>query len=219
VVGFSNVTRVIGLTGGIGTGKSTVARMLASLGAVVVDADAIVHRLQSAGSPVLAEIAAAFGAELLDSDGALDRARLADLVFRDPAARQRLNELIHPKVGIEMMRETEAARRAGAPLVVLDIPLLFEGRRSGRGQAAKLPFDATALAYCPEALQIERTVARDGCTRAEVERRLAAQLPIEEKRALADFVVDNSGSPAETERQVRELYAKLTDAAPIRTAP
>ena len=213
------MTRVVGLTGGIGTGKSTVARMLASLGAVVVDADAIVHRLQSAGSPVLAEIAAAFGAELLDSNGALDRARLADLVFRDPAARQRLNELIHPKVGFEMMREAEAARRTGAPLVVLDIPLLFEGRRSGRGQAAKLPFDATVLAYCPEALQIERTLARDGCTRAEAERRLAAQLPIEEKRALADFVIDNSGSPAETERQVRELYAKLTDAEPVRPSP
>jgi len=213
------VTRVIGLTGGIGTGKSTVARMFASLGAVVIDADAIVHRLQSAGSPVLAEIAAAFGAELLDSNGALDRARLADLVFRDPAARQRLNELIHPKVGAEMMREMEAARRAGAPLVVLDIPLLFEGRRSGRGQAAKLPFDATVLVYCPEALQIERTVARDGCTRAEAENRVAAQLPIEEKRALADFVIDNSGSPAETERQVREIYAKLTDAEPVRTAP
>ena len=118
-----------------------------------------------------------------------------------------------------MMRETEAARRAAAPLVVLDIPLLFEGRRSGRGQAAKLPFDATVLAYCPEALQIERTVARDGCTRAELERRMAAQLPIEEKRALADFVIDNSGSPAETERKVRELYAKLTDAEPARTAP
>ena len=213
------MTRVVGLTGGIGTGKSTVARMIAALGAVVVDADAIVHRLQSPGSPVLAEIAAAFGAEVLDSRGALDRARLAELVFRDPAARQRLNDLIHPKVGIEMMRETAAARRAAAPLVVLDIPLLFEGRRSGRGQAAKLPFDATVLAYCPEALQIERTVARDGCTRAEVERRMAAQLPIEEKRALADFVIDNSGSPAETERQVRELYAKLTDAEPARTAP
>jgi len=213
------VTRVVGLTGGIGTGKSTVARMLAALGAVVVDADAIVHRLQSPGSPVLAEIAAAFGAEVLDSRGALDRARLAELVFRDPVARQRLNDLIHPRVGIEMMRETEAARRAAAPLVVLDIPLLFEGRRSGRGQAAKLPFDATVLAYCPEALQIERTVARDGCTRAELERRMAAQLPIEEKRALADFVIDNSGSPAETERKVRELYAKLTDAEPARTAP
>jgi dephospho-CoA kinase len=212
------VTRVVGLTGGIGTGKSTVARMLSALGAVVIDADAIVHRLQEPGSPALAEIAAAFGPEVLDAAGALDRARLAELVFRDPVARQRLNDLIHPKVGIEMLREMEDARRAAAPLVVLDIPLLFEGRRSGRGSAAKLAVDATVLAYCPRALQIERSLARDGCTRAEVERRVAAQLPIEEKRALADFVIDNSGSVAETERQVRDLYAKLTDAEPARTA-
>ena len=212
------MTRVVGLTGGIGSGKSTVARLLAELGAVVVDADAIVHRLQSPGSPVLAEIAAAFGSELLDASGALDRARLAELVFRDPAARQRLNDLIHPKVAVEMMREAEDARRAAAPLVVLDIPLLFEGRRGG-GHAAKLPFDATVLAYCPAALQIERTVARDGCTRAEVERRLAAQLPIEEKRALADFTIDNSGALGDTERQVRALYAKLTGDDAGRVAP
>ena len=212
------MTRVIGLTGGIGSGKSTVARLLAALGAVVIDADAVVHRLQAPGSPLLDEIAAAFGSELLDAGGALARARLAELVFRDPSARQRLNDLIHPKVAIEMARELELARRSGAPLVVLDIPLLFEGRKSGRGHAAKLPFDATVLAYCPSEMQIERTMARDGCARDEVERRLAAQLPIEEKRALADFVIDNSGSAAETERQVRDLYAKLTDAESPRTA-
>jgi len=102
---------------------------------------------------------------------------------------------------------------------VLDIPLLFEGRRSGRGQAARLPVDATVLAYCPEALQIERTLARDGGTRADVERRLAAQLPIEEKRALADFVIDNSGALTDTERQVRALYAKLTGDDADRLAP
>ena len=213
------MTRVIGLTGGIGTGKSTVARMLAALGAVVIDADAIVHRLQAPGSPVLAEIAAAFGTDVIDAAGALDRARLADVVFRDPVARQRLNDLIHPKVGVEMLRELEDARRAGVSLAVLDIPLLFEGRRSGRGQAARLPVDATVLAYCPEALQIERTLARDGGTRAEVERRLAAQLPIEEKRVLADFVIDNSGALTDTERQVRALYAKLTGDDADRLAP
>ena len=213
------MTRVVGLTGGIGTGKSTVANLLSALGATVIDADAIVHRLQARSSPVLAEIAAVFGPDVLDRDGALDRARLAELVFRDPSARQRLNDIIHPKVAVEMARELEAARRAGAALVVLDIPLLFEGRASGRGRAAKLPFDATLLVYCPAALQLERTLARDGCTRAEVERRIAAQLPIEEKRALADFVIDNSGSLAETERQVRDLYAKLTGGDALRTVP
>lgn len=207
------MTRVVGLTGGIGTGKSSVARQLAALGATVIDADAIVRRLQAPGAPALAEIVAAFGNGVLDAGGALDRARLADLVFRDPAARARLNAIIHPRVGAEMARELASAREADAPLVVLDIPLLFESRLAGRSGAASLPFDATLLVYCPREAQIERTMARDRATRAEVERRLDAQLPIEEKRALADYVIDNAGDPADTERQVRELFARLTGKA------
>lgn len=207
--GEERVTRVIGLTGGIGTGKSTVARMLADLGAVVIDADAIVHALQAAGSPALAEIVAAFGPGVLDARGELDRARLADVVFRDPAQRQRLDAIMHPRVGAEMARRAEAARRAQAPLVVLDIPLLFETRPRERA-AARAGFDATVLVHCPPAVQIERTVARDGCSRAEAERRVAAQMPIDEKRRLADHVIDNSGTVAETRRQVLALWRALT---------
>jgi len=203
------VTRVIGLSGGIGTGKSTVAGMLARLGAVVIDADAIVHELQAPGTPMLAELAAAFGAEVLRPDGSLDRARLGELVFRDPEARQRLGKLVHPAVGAEMRRRLDAAREAGVGLVVLDIPLLFEGRKAGTGSAALLGFDATVLVYAPEALQIERQLARDGHGPDEALRRVRSQMPIDEKRALADFVIDNSGSLAETERQVRELYERL----------
>ena len=202
------MTRVIGLTGGIGTGKSTVARLLAELGAVVIDADAIVHELQAPGSPALAEIAAALGSDVLDPAGALDRARVADRVFRDPALRQRLNAIMHPRVGAEMARRTDAARRAGAPLVVMDIPLLFETRPRDR-DAARGGSDATVLVYAAPSVQIDRTVARDGCTREEAERRIAAQLPIDEKRALADYVIDNGGALADTERQVRGLFAKL----------
>ncbi len=205
------MTRTIGLTGGIGTGKSTVARMLAAAGAAIIDADAIVHELQAPGSPMLAEIAAAFGPEVLDANGALDRARLADRVFRDPAERQRLNAIVHPGVGAEMARRSAAARSAGAPLIVLDIPLLFETRPRDR-DAARGGSDATVLVYAPPAVQIERTVARDGCTRAEAERRIAAQLPIDEKRALADYVIENGGELAETARQVRDLFAKLAGA-------
>jgi len=208
------VTRVVGLSGGIGTGKSTVSRMLAELGAVVVDADAIVHRLQAAGSPLLDEIAAAFGSDVLAAEGGLDRKRLADLVFRDPAARARLNAIVHPRVGVEMARELAAAREAGAPLVVLDIPLLFEGRAAGTGSASALGFDATVLVYAPRERQIERTLARDGGTREDIERRLAAQLPIDEKRALAEYVIDNAGSLDETERQVRALFERLAGDAP-----
>jgi dephospho-CoA kinase len=206
------VTKVVGLSGGIASGKSTVARIFEKLGAVVIDADAIVHELQAPGTPLLAEIAAAFGPAVIGPDGALDRGRLGEIVFRDPQARRRLGQIVHPKVGAEMARRLAAARAAGAQLVVLDIPLLFEGRKAGTGSAALLPFDATVLAYAPEALQIERQVAREGYGRDEAQRRVRAQMPIEQKRALADFVIDNSGSLAETERQVRELYLRLTGA-------
>jgi dephospho-CoA kinase len=203
---------VIGLTGGIGTGKSTVARLLADAGAVVIDADAIVHELQAPGSPMLAEIAAAFGPDVLDARGALDRARIADRVFRDAAERERLNAIVHPRVGAEMARRSAAARSAGAPLIVMDIPLLFESRPRDR-DAARRGNDATVLVYAPRETQIERTVARDGCTREEAKRRVAAQMPIDDKRALADYVIDNGGALADTERQVRELVATLRDGA------
>jgi dephospho-CoA kinase len=203
------VTRVLGLSGGIATGKSTVARIFEKLGAVVIDADAIVHELQAPGAPMLAEIAAAFGAELVGPDGALDRVGLGEIVFRDPEARRRLGAIVHPAVGAEMMRRLAAARAAGAQLVVLDIPLLFEGRKAGTGSAALLPFDATVLVYAPEQIQIERQLAREGYGREEALRRVRSQMPIEEKRALADFVIDNSGDLAETERQVQELFARL----------
>jgi dephospho-CoA kinase len=208
------VTRVVGLTGGIGTGKSTVARLLAQLGAVVIDADAIVHELQAPGTPLLARIAEAFGPGILRPDGALDRERLGKLVFSDPAARQRLNALVHPAVGAEMLRRLEAARASGAPLVVLDIPLLLEGRaRAGEPGRARTASDLAGeviVVYAREAQQIERQVARDGATREHALERVRAQLSIEEKRELADHVIDNSGTLADTERQVRELYAKLT---------
>jgi dephospho-CoA kinase len=163
------VTRLVALTGGIGTGKSTVARMFEELGATVLDADAIVRELQAPGAPVLDEIVAVFGPEVLDASGALDREALGAVVFRDAQARRRLEAIVHPRVGAEMARRVAAARAAGVPLVVLDIPLLFEVRRIG------------------------------------------AQLPIEEKRALADHVIDNTGPVEETERQVRQLVRLLGD--------
>ena len=203
------MTIVVGLSGGIGTGKSTVAALFAEQGAVVIDADAIVHELQAPGAPLLAEIAEAFGPEVICADGSLERERLGAIVFRDADARRRLGAIVHPKVGAEMARRLAAAREAGARLVVLDIPLLFEGRKAGTGSAALLGIDATVLAYAPEALQIERQIERDGSEADEALRRVRAQMPIEEKRALADFVIDNSESLAETARQVRELAARL----------
>jgi dephospho-CoA kinase len=204
------MTAVVGLSGGIGSGKSTVSRLFEKLGATVIDADAIVHELQAPGAPLLAALAEAFGPELIDASGALDRAALAERVFRDPAARARLQQIVHPPVVAEMMRRTRAAIAAGAPLVVLDIPLLFEGAKAGRGSAAAFRFDATIAVWATPEQQLERTVDRDGCSPEEARRRLDAQLPLDEKRALADYVIDNSGGIEETERQVRELFDRLT---------
>ena len=207
------MSELIGLTGGIGTGKSTVSAMLEKLGSTVLSADAIVHELQARGTPLLAEMAEAFGAEILDASGALDRKALAAIVFADKEALERLNRIVHPKVGAEMQQRIEAARAAGAPLIVLDIPLLFEGRNTGRGGAAEWSYDATVLVYAPAAVQLERTVERDGCTRQEAQRRIDAQLPIDEKRALADHVIENDGDLEATERQVEALHRRLTAGA------
>jgi dephospho-CoA kinase len=209
----ARVSVTIGLSGGIGSGKSTVARMFVELGATLVDADAIVHELQAPGTPLLAEIAAAFGPEMLDASGALDRDALGALVFRDAEARRRLEQLVHPKVGAEFARRVAEARANGARALLLDIPLLFEGRRRGTGSAAALSFDATVLVYAPPAEQIARQMARDGYSADEAARRVQAQMPIEEKKALADYVIDNSGSLEETRRQVREVFTRILAAA------
>jgi dephospho-CoA kinase len=207
------MTAIIGLTGGIGSGKSTVARLFEKLGAVLIDSDAIVHELQAPGAPLLEQIAEAFGRHLIDESGALDRKALGALVFRDEQMRLRLNALVHPAVGAETLRRVVAARDAGTSVVVIDIPLLFESRRSGRGGAALMDFQATVVVWVPEAVQVERTMARDACTREEALRRVRAQMPLSEKRALADYVIDNSGAPEDTERQVREVFDAIRAAA------
>jgi len=204
------MTKIVGLSGGIGSGKSTVSKMLEKLGAAVICADAIVHELQAPGAPMLDEIAEAFGADVIDAEGALDRQAVAAIVFRDADARARLGQIVHPPVIAEMWRRAAEAREARQALVALDIPLLFEGAKAGRGAAVAIPFDATICVWVPAALQLERTLARDGGPADDARRRIAAQLPIDEKRAMADHVIDNSGSLEETERQVGELFERLT---------
>jgi len=204
------MTCVVGLTGGIGSGKSTVGALLQALGATLIDADRIVHQLQAPGQPMLEELAVAFGRNILDASGALDRKALAEIAFNDAEARARLGNIIHPGVGAEMLRQVVSAREANAPLAVADIPLLFEGRRGGRDTAGMLGVEGVILAWVPVALQIDRTMARDACTREQAQARIDAQLPIDDKREWADYVIDNSGEPRETEKQVRDLYAELT---------
>lgn len=203
------MAKQIGLTGGIGSGKSSVSREFVRLGAALVDADAVVRELQAPGQSVLASIVEAFGEGILNSDGSLDRAALGTIVFDDAAARQRLGALTHGPVLALMAQRAVEASNEGYDLVVVDVPLLFEGRAAGRGSSAVLHYDQTVLVWVPVGIQIERTMARDGCSREEVQARIDAQLPIDTKRSMADHVIDNSGSPQATAEQVRVLFESL----------
>jgi len=199
---------LIGLTGGIGTGKSRVAELLRALGAAVECSDAIVRELQAPGGAGLAAIVETFGRDYLTPEGALDRPKLGKLVFADPSARAKLNLLIHPLVTRETQVRIAAHRARGVAVIVADIPLLLEGKKAGVGSGAVLPFDQIAVVYASEAQQLARVMARDSLTREDALARIGSQLSIEEKRALADVVIDNTGSWEATEKQTRELYAE-----------
>ena len=195
----------VALTGGIATGKSYVARRLRAAGVPVVDADLLAHEAVAPGTPGLGAIARRFGAGVLAADGALDRARLADIVFRDPAARRDLEAIVHPVVreGIDRFFD---GLPAGTPVAVADIPLLFE-----TGRAAE--YDAVVVAACPAGMQVSRIVARDGASREQALRRVAAQLPIDDKVRRADYVIDTSGSYADTDAAVDHVLTALQDRA------
>ena len=200
----------VGLTGTFGSGKSTVAEMFAHCGAAVIDADRIAHEVVEPGQPAFRRIAEEFGPEYIQSDGSLDRKRLADTVFASPERRQTLNEIVHPCVIEEMDRQVESLERgegtAGVPpMIVLNVPLLLE-----RGLTDGL--DKIVVVTISEDERLRRTKRRDGLTENEVVRRVAAQWPQDKKAALADAVVDNSGSLDETRRQVKTLYEKWIDA-------
>ena len=197
---------VIGLTGGIGTGKTRVSDLLRELGAAVVCSDEIVRQLQAPGGEILQRIAETFGSDYVLPSGELDRARLGALVFNDAAERQRLNDIVHPATGRETARQLALQREAATPVIVLDIPLLFEVRRPGTPAAH--PTDFVVLVYATEDMQRERIVARDELHADEAMARIKSQIPIEEKREQADVVIDNTGAWDATEKQVRELYAE-----------
>jgi len=197
---------VVALTGGIGSGKSTVARMLRELGAVVIDADEAARAVVEPGTPGFAEVVAAFG-EGYVKDGRLDRAALAELVFHDPDSLRRLNEITHPLVREWMAERQQEAEARGEPRVVLDIPLLFE---NGLQDA----FGTILLVYAPPETQVRRLVEGRGFTEADARARIAAQLPMEDKRGRATHVIDNSGSEAETRRQVEDAWRRISSGAP-----
>lgn len=195
---------VIGLTGGIGTGKTRVSDLLRELGAAIICSDQIVRELQAPGGAALAKIAETFGAEMILPSGELDRAKLGERVFNDSEARGKLNRIIHPAVGRETARQLESHRKAQVPVIVLDIPLLYEVRKPGT--AAAHPTDFVVVVYAPQSTQLERVMSRDGLSETEALARIGAQIPIDEKRELADVVIDNSGAWEAAEQSVRELY-------------
>lgn len=202
---------LIGLTGGIGTGKSRVAELLRALGAAVECSDLIVRELQAPGGAALEDIRREFGDEYLTADGLLDRAKLGALVFNDATARARLNAIVHPLVTAELERRAAAHKAAGARVVVVDIPLLLEGRKAGTGAGAVLPFDEIAVVYASEEQQVERVMARDHLARDAALARVRSQLPIEEKRSFPGVIaIDNSGSWETAEKQIRELWSLWT---------
>ncbi|HEY9324761.1 MAG TPA: dephospho-CoA kinase [Agromyces sp.] len=194
---------LIALTGGIASGKSTIAGRLAEHGAVIVDADAIVRDVQRPGSPVLAEIAAQFGADVLTSDGSLDRAALGARVFGDDDAVKRLNAIVHPAVRTESARRFAAAYAADPrAVVVYDVPLLAEARASD-------PWDLVVVAHAPADTRLQRMVTLRGMTETDAAARLSAQVSDDERLALADVVIDTTGTLDETARQVDDLWSGL----------
>ncbi len=193
---------ILGLTGGIASGKSTVSVMLRERGIPVIDADLIAREVVEPGQPAYDEIVLHFGRGVLLADGRLDRKRLGEIIFSDEAERRVLNSIVHPEVRKTMRERAEAAVRAGHPIVVLDIPLLFE---SGLQHMV----DKIVVVYAPFEVQLRRLMERDDLDESQAKKRLYAQWPIEEKKAQADYVIDNRGSREETEKQVDTLLFRL----------
>jgi dephospho-CoA kinase len=193
----------VGLTGGIASGKSTVAAMLVELGAVLIDGDALAREVVARGTPGLARVVEEFGSQLLTPEGDLDRAALGRIVFADESARRRLEAITHPLI-FERYAELEAAAPAGA-LVVHDIPLLAE---AGPDRAAT--FDAVIVVDVPTELQVERMVRDRGWTREEAESRIAAQASREDRLAIATYVIDNTGSLDDLRARVEAVFAALS---------
>ena len=199
---YSRPVLLVGLTGGIGSGKSTVSSLLAERGAVIIDADAIVRTLQQPGMPVFDAMVERFGPGIVAADGTLDRAAVAAIVFTDEQARKDLEGIVHPAVGAEMVRLL--GEQAGSDRVVIyDVPLLVESGKKGYGAVVVVDVD-------PE-VAVQRLVSSRGMDEADARNRIANQVPREERVAIADRVLDNSGTVDELAAQVDELWAWLVE--------
>ncbi|WP_018662541.1 dephospho-CoA kinase [Heyndrickxia acidiproducens] len=188
----------IGLTGGIASGKSTVSNMLKEKGFTIVDADVASRKVVEPGEQAYKQIVETFGTGILLASGSIDRKKLGALIFSNQKLRLQLNGIVHPEVRVWMAREIERAVAAGKNTVILDIPLLFEG-------GLTYMVERTILVYADEKLQLERLMNRSGFNESEASMRIASQMPLKEKLALADAVIDNNGSLAMTKRQLENI--------------
>jgi dephospho-CoA kinase len=193
---------VVGLTGGIAAGKSTVAEMFVGAGIPVICADELAHQAVRRGSPALDKIVSAFGPQVIDEAGGLDRVAMAEIVFNDETRRRTLESIIHPVVAAEMRKRTGELRLPGHEIVVVDVPLLYEAGWEGN-------FDSVIVVHVPAEVQESRLVIRDGVSQAEARSRLDAQIPIDEKKRRADIVIDNSGEEEKTREQVLGVVRSL----------
>jgi len=191
---------IIGLTGGIASGKSTIAQMLVERGALLVDADAVAREVVQPGEPALEAIASSFGQAVLNENGTLNRAALGDIVFKDKELLHKLEAITHPAIRETMQRRIKKyAESHPKKLVVADIPLLYETKQEHL-------YEGIMVVYVPVHIQCERLMERSGMTKDEAMRRIANQMDIEEKRKRADWVVDNSGSKQQSERQIEQFW-------------
>ena len=193
--------KVCGLTGGVGMGKTTTAQFLGELGVKVLDTDTVARQLVQPGEPALGEIRTAFGVEVIGNDGQLRRDELARIVFTDGLAREKLEQILHPRIRSVWLAQIDAWRREGLPLAVVVIPLLFETN-------AQTHFDKIICAACLPATQHERLLAR-GWTTSQITLRIAAQWPVEQKMARSDYVVWSEGEMESMARQVGLILARV----------
>ena len=196
---------ILGVTGNIASGKSSVCRQLARRGALVVDADQLAREVVEPGGPVLEQLVAAFGEDILKADGSLDRQCLGDLVFSDPSARERLNAIIHPAIAALSVTRLQELR-AAAPLIVYEAPLLFE-------VGAETRVDKVLVVTIDPEVQLARLMERDRLDQQSAQQRIDAQMAQEQKIAHADYVIDNSASQEETMAQVERLWPVLLTGA------
>ena len=201
--------RIIGLTGGIASGKSTVARILERLGGVVIDADQLAREVVAPGEPAYKAVIAQFGEGILNPDRTINRRALGKIVFADPLARGSLERITHPAIAALAERKLAALREAGTPVVIYMAPLLIEAGVTSR-------VDEVWVVYVDQATQVMRLLQRDGIDRTQALQRLSAQMPMEEKRKYGRIVIDNRGTPEETERQVREIWKREIEGLRVR---